>query len=475
MNDDKARKNIIKVLIVFSCAFLLLIIYLSYFEIKYGESLVDDPYNRRNKDREYEVLRGTMYDRSMGIVADSVRQDDNTQKRIYKKGYEQPYAPVTGYYSTKYGTSGLEKAYTRELLNADMLNPFKLVRDIITRADRKGNGIVLTIDSELQKAAYDALGNNRGAAVAMNPKTGEILCMVSKPTFNPSTIDQDWENLVKRDEDGVLLNRAIQPGLYPPGSTFKLIVAGTALENIKDIESKTYNDKGYIKIGDYTLNNNKSVPHGSINMHDAFVVSSNVVFGQIGMELGAERLKKGAESFFFNRSIPFDLQVAQSSFPSIDESRKDSIAQSAIGQHEVTATPLNMLLAASAIANDGTIMKPYLVKNIVDPYGWNVKTVKPSELSKPVSSETAEKIKSMMIDVVKKGTGKNARIEGIDVAGKTGTADVSENLEPHSWFVGFAPAEDPKIAIAVIVENTEVGGGKAAAVSKNILNAYLNR
>ena len=472
---DGIRKNIIKILIVFSASFVLLIGYLSYFEIRYGEALVSDPKNKRNIDKEYDVLRGSIYDRKMNLVADSQRQADNSQKRIYNKDLEMPYAPVLGYFSMKYGTSGLEKSYSKELLNDNMLNPFKLIRDIMTRADRKGNGLVLTIDSNLQKAAYDALGNNRGAIVAMDPKTGEILCMVSKPTFNPSTIDQDWNSLVKDDENGVLLNRAIQPGIYPPGSTFKVIVASEALENIQDIESKKYADNGALKIGNYTLHNYANERFGRIDIHKAFTVSSNIVFGQIGMEIGADRLKKGAEDFYFNKNIPFDLQVSKSQFPSISKDRMDSLAQSSIGQYEVRVTPLQMLLSVSAIANDGVIMKPYLVKSVIDTYGWNIRSTKPKVLSQPILKETADKVNAMMVDVVKKGTGKKAQVEGIDIAGKTGTADVGEGKEPHSWFIAFAPAKDPKIAIAIIVENGETGGGKAASISGTLFKTYLNR
>lgn len=475
MNDEKLRKSIIKVLIVFSAAFLLLIGYLSFFEIKYGEKLVSDPYNRRNRDREYEILRGSIYDRDRKPIADSLRQEDGTQKRLYRKGYEMAYAPVLGYYSTKYGASGLEKTYTGELLDSGMLNPFKLVRDIMTSAERRGNGLVLTIDSDLQKAAYDALGNNRGAIAAMNPKTGEILCMVSKPTFNPVNIDKDWETLSKKDEEGVFLNRAVQPGLYPPGSTFKIIVASEALENIKDIQSRVFSDNGTLKINNYTLSNFNDESFGSLNLHDALVVSSNVVFGQVGMELGVDRLKKGAEDFYFNKSIDFDLTVAQSQFPAIDKDRKDSLAQSAIGQYEVMVTPLQMMLAASTIANGGVMMKPFIVKSVCDSYGWDVKSTMPEVLAQPIKRETADIVKDMMVDVVRNGTGKRAQIQGIDVAGKTGTAEVGENKAPHSWFVAFAPADNPQIAIAIIVENGETGGGKAAAISRDLLKMYISK
>lgn len=475
MDDEKIKKNIIKILIVFSTAFLLLILYLSYFEITYGETLISDSNNRRNKDREYEVLRGNIYDRERNLVAESVRQDDGTQTRAYRKGYEMPYAPVLGYYSSKYGTSGLEKSYARDLLDADMLNPFKIVRDIMTSAEKKGNSLVLTIDSDLEKAAYNALGDYRGAVVGLNPKTGEVLCMVSKPVFNPVTIDKDWDVVSKQNEMGLFLNRAIQPGLYPPGSTFKVIVASEAIENIKDVQSKTYKCEGNLKIGNYTLSDFGNESHGSINLHDAFVESCNITFGQIGIELGLDRLKKGAEDFYFNKPIDFDLQVAQSEFPALDKSRKDSLAQSSIGQHEVMVTPLQMALVASTIANKGTMMKPYLIKSIADSYGWDIKITSPEIMAQPIKPETADIVKQMMVDVVKMGTGKSAKINNVEVAGKTGTAEVNEKDAPHSWFIGFAPADDPQIAIAVIVENGETGGGKAAAISREILKLYLNK
>lgn len=475
MSEDKFRKNIIKILAIFTTAFFLLIIYLSYFQLKYGEDIIASPYNRRNRDKENEVLRGGIYDRKGALIAASARLQDNTQRRVYKKGYEQPFAPVIGYYSSRYGASGLEQSFEKDLLDAGMYNPFKQIRDIITSADRKGNNLILTIDANLQKTAYDALGSNKGAIVAMDPKTGEVLCMISKPVFNPDTINEDWDKLSKDNEAGYFLNRALQPGLYPPGSTFKIIVASEALENIKDAGTKKYECSGDLKIMNYTLSDFGKERHGSINLHEALVYSCNVTFGQVGMELGIDRLKAGAEDFYFNKRLDFELPVAVSQFPDLDKDRKDSLAQSSIGQHQVTATPMQMLLAVSAIANGGTIMKPYLVKSITDSYGNTVESRKSQILSQPVKKETADTVGAMMVDVVKRGTGKNARISGVSVAGKTGTAEVGQNVLPHSWFVAFAPAEDPVIAISVIVENGETGGGKAASVAKKVIEAYLNK
>lgn len=479
MNNDRYKKNITKILISFSAAFLLLIGYLSYFEIRYGESVSAQWDSQRIKDKEADILRGDIYDRSMSLIAESKRQGQEgkaPQNRVYRQGYSQPYAAVLGYYSSKYGTSGLEQKYAGELLSTSSLNPIRVIKDILANAERKGNSLVLTTDSDLTKTAYDALGSNRGAVVALDPRTGEVLTMVSKPVFNPETIDKDWSTLVKQNEEGPFINRATQPKLYPPGSTFKVIVASEAIEHIQDIESRIFSCAGDLKIGNYTLSDYGNERHGKINLHDALVKSCNITFGQIGMELGVDTLKSGAEDFMFNKPADyFDLPLSESKFPDIDKSRKDSLAQSSIGQYDVTVTPLEMAMVASAIANKGTMMKPYLVKSIIDPYGSKISTAKPSVLAKPIKEETAQKVRDMMIDVVKSGTGKNAKISGIDVAGKTGTAEVGEKVAPHSWFIAFAPADNPQIAISVIVENGEIGGGKAAAVAKKVLEAYLKR
>lgn len=476
MTDDRLRKNIIRVLIVFSLSFLLLVGYLSYFEVQDGERMVVNQYNMRNKDKENEVLRGSMLDREMNVIVDSQRLDDNTQKRIYKEGYEMAYAPVVGY-TGKHGKSGLEQQYNGELLNASLLNPFKFIRDVVTRADRKGNSLVLTIDSSLQKAAYDALKGFKGAVVAMDPKTGEILCMVSRPVFNPETIDKDWESIVDEHEEGYLINRAIAPGLYPPGSIFKVLVASEAIENIPGIESKTYVCDGSLEFGStYSLNDFDNERHGNIKLYDALVHSCNVTFGQVGMDVGAEALKRGAGDFYFDKTIPIDLPgAAKSKFPDMNDSQKASIAQSAIGQYEVTVTPLQMLLVASAIANDGVIMKPHIVRSVADSYGVNLKVTDPEILARPIKKDTAQKVREMMVDVVRKGTGKRAAVEGIVVAGKTGTAETGGGRDPHSWFIAFAPAGDAKIVLAVIVEEGGTGGGKAAAITGKLIKEYLKK
>lgn len=476
MDDKKLKKSIIKILIVFSSAFMLLIGYISYFEICQGQSIVSRPDNKRLKDKENQVLRGTIYDRNMTVIAQSKRLSDNTQERVYHEGYGQPYAAILGYCSNKYGSSGLEAKYASTLMDSNMANPLKVFKDMLSGAEVKGNNLVLTTDSDLTKTAYDALGNYRGAVVALNPSTGEVLAMVSKPVFNPGTIDEDWNTLIKENEEGPFINRATQPRMYPPGSIFKVIVASEALKHIPDIESRIFYCSGKLKIGNYTLSDYGNERHGNIDIHDALVHSCNITFGQIGMLLGADTLKSGAEDFMFNKPVDyFDLPVNESVFPTISPGRNDSLAQSSIGQYKVTVTPFEMALVASTIANGGTMMKPYLVNSVTDSYGDVISTTKPSVLANPIDPEIAEKVKEMMVDVVKRGTGGNCRIAGIEVAGKTGTAEVGKNVQAHSWFIAFAPADNPKIAVAVIVENEETIKEKAASVAKQVIEEYLKK
>lgn len=303
--------------------------------------------------------------------------------------------------------------------------------------------------------------------------------MVSKPSFDPNEIDENFKDY-SSDNIGVpLLNRAAS-GYYPPGSTFKIVTAAGALKYIDNIEKQNFNCNGKLKIGDYILNDYNNESHGILNIENAFKVSCNYTFGTLGIKLGYERLKNTAEDFLFNKEIPLNDEYDSIHIKSgkiTTENIKSSAltAQDAIGQHGVTSNPMHMALVSCAIANDGTIMKPYIVKEIKDSYNNVLYEAKPSELKKAIDKEIADKIKNYMIKAVKSGTGTNAKIYGINVAGKTGTAQVEGNKQSHSWFVAFAPSDNPKIAVAVIVENGGVGGGRAATIAREIIKTYLKK
>ncbi|NGX99205.1 MAG: penicillin-binding protein 2, partial [Candidatus Afipia apatlaquensis] len=366
-----------------------------------------------------------------------------------------------------------------ELMTTDIKDSIKSLIENKGKSQKKvGDGVKTTLDTATQQKAYDLLGDNRGAVVAINPKTGGVIAMVSKPSFDPNNLDENWSS-INKDPSRPLLNRATA-GLYPPGSTFKTLTAISALENIPDVQNRTIQDTGSIQIGsDYALHNYDGEVLGTINFEQAYAHSSNVYFGSLGLDLGNDKLKKTAEEFYFNKSIPTDgIPVEPSNFPTLKSYERGSIAQSAIGQSSDLASPLQMAVLVSTIANNGVMMKPHLVTSVVTSEGKLVKTIPPESAGQIISTDIATTMRNMMRSVVDYGTGTGASINGIQVAGKTGTADnqtMGSNSAPHSWFIGFAPYDDPQVAVAVIVENGGQGGKAAATIAAQVISTALGK
>jgi len=467
-------KNIKMVLIIFLVLFIGLISYVTYFEMVVGPQIVNNAGNKRLWVQRNEVLRGTIYDRDMTALTKSKRINQDTQTRNYT--YGPLFAHAIGYVDVKYGITGLERKYDSELIYSSIKdNIMNFIKYKGKLPEKVGNSIQTTLDYSVQKKAYDLLGNNKGSVVVLNPKTGEILAMVSKPSFDPNSLDADWKD-INSNPAMPLINRATA-GLYPPGSTFKVITAASALENISGIMNRTFEDNGKIVFNDNeSLSNYNGEVMGTLNFKGAFVHSSNVVFGTLGMELGNSKLKKTAEAFNFNADTPADgVTIENSQFPSYGIFEQGNIAQSAIGQSSVLATPMEMALVAGTIANDGVMMKPYIVSKVLSSSGDTLKTIEPAQIRQVVSSGTAATIKDFMRAVVTDGTGTNAAIPGIEVCGKTGTADNTEGSQPHSWFIGFAPYDNPQVAVAVIVENGGQGGGAAANIAAQVMKTALGK
>lgn len=480
MNNNNLVRNIKILVVFFSICFFSIIVYLTYFNIFVADKIVDDPTNKRNRVAENEVLRGSILDRKGDILAYSVRTGEGKQERRYKNG--ELFSHALGYNSYVYGKTGIESAYNDVLqgrgFTHDILGTiFRSVRQTLNKEDKKGNNVILTIDRKTQKAAFDGLGNERGAVVAMDPRTGAILAMVSKPSFDPGEIDKNFKEY-NSDADGTpFLNRATN-GYYPPGSTFKIITSAAALENIPAITSDIFQCKGRLNIGNYTLKDFNGERHGKVDIKEAFVESCNYTFGTLGMRLGFDNLRNTAEKFMFNKEIPVNddynsLKIREGQIEPDKEESRSYNAQDAIGQHNVSANPMQMALVASTIANDGVMMKPYIVGEIQDRYGVTIEKKTPDKIGDVISSSVSNTIKDYMIDVVKYGTGKRAKISGITVAGKTGTAEDKDKT--HSWFVAFAPADNPQIAVAVIVENGGTGGKRAASIARDVIKEYLNK
>jgi len=415
---------------------------------------------------EEKIKRGNIVDRNDKVLAYSEKNEDETYRRLYN--YGNLYSHIIGYSYRSYGKVGLELEYNNTLLDISENLSINEIKNIVNPSS-EGNDLRLTIDHEIQEYTREALNGRKGAVVALNPKTGEIYSMVSLPDFNASNLNEDW-NSIMENKDSPFLNRATS-GLYPPGSSFKIVPTVGILNNTSI--DQDYNCTGSTTIDGYTLNDYSKDGHGQIDLKTALAKSCNTYFAEKGVSLGKEELVGVAEKFYINKKIPFDLPTSVSKLPT--NLGKTDLAATSIGQGKLLATPLNMALVSASIANDGKMMKPILVKNVISPRGNVIKTKHPEVLSEVTSEENAEKVKDMMVEVVNSGTGKNASLNSIQLAGKTGTAENASG-KSHAWFTGFAPAEDPRVAIAVILEEDGNTGGKTAApLARDIVSNILNK
>ncbi len=482
MNNRNLVRNIKLLLVFFSLCFFGIIVYLTYFSYYKASSIVKDVANPRIRAEEEDVLRGSILDSDGNKIAYSKKTEDGKQKRIYNNG--EAFAHILGYNSYVYGKTGMELAYNDILqgkgYGGDILQViFQGVKSGFGSIERSGYDIYLSIDKDAQDTAYKMLGDDKGAVAAINTKTGEIIAMVSKPSFDPGLIDTKFDEYNSDTNGTPFVNRAAQ-GYYTPGSVFKIVTAAAALEKNPKVAQEIFNCNGRLEIGTYTLTEQGGAVHGKVTLKDAFRVSCNTTFGQIGIDLGYDALENMAEKFMFNKEIKVNdiydsINIKSGNIKIDNKNMKALIAQDAIGQHGVTTNPLHMALVTSAIANNGVMMKPYIVKEIKDKNGNVIEKGKSEKLETVVSTETAGLIKEYMVGVVKSGTGTRAKISGITVGGKTGSAENENQVETNSWFTAFAPAEDPQIAVAVIVEEGGVGGKRAAEIAREVIKAYLKK
>lgn len=489
MKKTELSSTIQRTMIVYLILMIGLISYIAYFQVFKAPDIAEKPGNVRLWAKRNEVLRGTIYDRNGLALTTSEKISPIAQKRTYTQG--EYYANILGYVDQKYGISGLEKTLDKTLTEYNSITLARLleslkIKDIFEKRTEKeqkiGNSVYTTFDTNLQKVAYNTLGNRNGAVVVLNPKTGEILSMVSKPSYNPN----DLADVIQKANSGELkgfplMNKATS-GMYPPGSTFKVVTLASALENIPGVENKVFNDTGKIVFNSTSsLSNLNGVAFGEISLKKALEVSSNFVFGTLALDLGNEKLKATAEDFGFNKKVKSNgIAVETSEFPEISSSEPGSIAQSGIGQSSVLATPMQMALVAATIANNGDMMEPTVIEKTVDKNGNLVKKQDFKVMNpKVVTVEQSNIIKDYMNSLVKNRESRDWwMFKGLNAAGKTGTADYTVNgkdATPHAWFIGFAPADDPQIAISVIVESGGEGGKVAAPIAGHIMKAALGK
>jgi peptidoglycan glycosyltransferase len=444
--------------------------------------------NRRVRDSQFSVDRGAILIGSTPIAQSKPSNDQYKYQRTYASG--PVYAPVTGYYSYLFGRAGIELNQNSELNGSDPSLAFRRVVDVITNRPQQGASVTLTLNAAAQQAAYSGLAGKTGAVVAIEPKTGRVLAMATRPSYDPNDlaghdlkkVSAAWKQL-NEAASRPMSNRAIKE-LYPPGSTFKLVTAAAALSSGKYTPETKVHSPAELPLPQTTVplvNENGQNCGGSDNatLTIALRYSCNTAFGTIGLELKADALREQAAKFGFGeRQLP-ELGAAASQFPA--DPNEPQTAQSAIGQFDVRATPLQMAMVAAGIANKGDVMKPYLVQNVKTADLKTVSETKPESLHQAVTPEVAAQLTQMMVDVVENGTGKPGRISGVQVAGKTGTAQTSKDRPPFAWFTAFAPANDPKIAVAVLIEDANIprndiaGGTLAAPIAKKVMEAVLDQ
>lgn len=453
------RTNIQKLLRLFITGFLLVILTLTNLTVFQRDKLMASPYNKhRICGWDSQSRRGGIYDRHGEVLAVTEKKGG---LRRYPLG--DTLAPVIGYIDAKIGAAGLEARYSAELSGRP---PFWAALGLNFPLALAGEDLVLTISTELQQEAMRYLAGRRGAAVVLDPRSGAVLALASQPSFDPVHLAAKWEN-VRQDSAAPLLNRATQ-GLYPPGSTLKLVTLAAALTRRTDLVNKVYHCSGKLALPGYTIH--CSQPHGELDLASALSVSCNVTFAQLGIELGNGSLAKQAERARFNRNIPFELPLGVSSFPP-GKAGEGETAQRAIGQGQVLATPMQMALVTAGIAGGGVIWRPYLVQER-HLGGRIIARTRPEKLAQFVSPEVAAAITNIMTEVTKRGTGTGAALSGVEVAGKTGTAE-NPHGAPHAWYVGFAPADKPKVAVAVVVENAGSGAAAALPLARRLLELAL--
>ncbi len=465
LSKSTLNKRLLFVMIFFVLLFMGLALYLVYFELFKSKTIASHENNRRLWVNEDNIDRGDIYDRNGNLLVYSEENADGSRNRIYN--YGRISSTVTGYNSKTYGKTGVEKSFNKQLLNlsdGSISNFRKLVVN-----DDTGNDLHLTLDQNIQNLTYNYMSSYVGSAVVMNPKTGEILAMVSNPTFDPNTVDSDWENLIANN-NGPLVNRATS-GLYRPGSTFKIVTANAILESKID---QNYNDTGSELIQNFEIKNFGDMVYGPLDLRSAFINSSNTYFAAKTNEMGKEKMMQMTDKYMFNKTYPFDLEKYDSIIPYKELNQAD-LAMTGFGYGKSQVTPLHMAMVTSTIANGGLMMQPRLVDSIANKDGDTIFKSKEKLLSDVTGGVKANTLRDYMVDVVNEGTGTGAYINGIQVAGKTGTTD-KDNGFIDAWFVGFAPAYDPKIAVAIVVENSaDTGGVTVAPIARNLILDIFNQ
>ncbi|MCR5675900.1 MAG: penicillin-binding protein 2 [Lachnospiraceae bacterium] len=459
---------------IFAVLFAAMIVYLCLYAYNNRQTMMSNSYNSRQKILLEQNARGSIFARDGEVLAETVTDENGQETRNYP--YANTFAHVVGYASK--GKSGIEAQENYWLIRSDIALSEKARLADAGAKKNPGNSVTTTLCVPLQEVACKALAAYRGAIIVTDVKTGEILAMVSKPDYDPNEIDRIWDSLLNSSkEDARLLNRVSQ-GLYPPGSTFKIVTALEYIrENPTDFRNYHFNCSGSYRRGEEVIHCFHGESHGSLDFYKAFQKSCNSAFADIGMTLDRERFAATLKELGLGKEVPVDFVCNASRSDITASSPDDAVMQTAIGQGATAVTPLELNMITQAVANGGVMLTPYLIKSVDSADGKNLYKEAPAkEIARVMSEDEAAILTEMMTLVVNGGTAKRLQEAGYQAAGKTGSAeyDSQQKTESHAWFTGFAPAEDPQIAVTVIVEQAGGGGEYAVPMAKRIFDAWLD-
>lgn len=459
------NKRYIRVLTLISILFLIILGYMTYFQVVKADKLKNDENNKRNWVDDNKLKRGNILDRDGNILAQTI--DGENKEKIRNFPYGKTYAHLVGYNSKKYGKTGLEKRFNSVLINKHDKTPIAELKKIVID-QKEGNTIKLTTNTQLQEFALSLLNGKNGSVILMNPKTGEVLAMADSPTFDPNNIEKEWNNIINDEKNATLLQRSTS-GLFAPGSVYKLVTGTAILENLKGTFLK-YNDKGATTIENYTIRNLLNKRYGNIDLKKAIEVSANTYFADKVGEVGVDKMIDVNKRFMFGEDIDTDFKLTKSPLAFNKNTTALELATGAFGQGKVLVTPMQVALFTSAIANDGNMMKPFVVKEILDPNGKVIKETKPEILSKVSDVETMKTMK----EYLKNSGDVNFRgfVNGQKVGGKTGTAEVTKDIL-NAWSTVFYPADDPRLVCTIVYEGVDFMGVKTIPMSKQLVNKAI--
>ena len=470
--NPKANSCILGITYLMVALFLGLAVYMGYFLQVRSEDVINNSYNARLDRFSDRIVRGKIMAGDGTVLAETQVDADGNETRVYY--YGSVFDHAVGY-SAK-GKTGIE-ALTNFYLLTSHVNLLEQVGNELSGRKNPGDNVYTTLDAELQQAAYAALGDRKGVVIAMEPDTGKVLAMVSKPGYDPNTLLQDWDWLTDGGNgEGQLLNRATQ-GLYPPGSTFKIV---TALEYMREhpggYRDYQFDCSGVYVNGDYRIKCYHGTAHGHQDFTRSFANSCNGAFSSLGLGLNLGAFRDTAKSLLFNSPLPITgLPYKQSSFQMGPGADTWEILQTSIGQGTTQVTPMHNAMITAAIANGGTLMKPYFLNSVETAGGEEIKKFMPASYGSLMTAGEAEGLTELMRTVVTEGTGSAVRTDAYTVAAKTGSAEFETGKETHAWFTGFAPVENPKLVVTVLVEEGGSGGKAAAPIARQLFDIYMAR